>query len=79
MIFTRLGRCAGCGQSTRQQKEILVPVDMFDPNPKTYLKGQVLKDLQAWKNTELLCGGDACIASSSQLQLESNHSDERSE
>jgi hypothetical protein len=79
MKFTRRGKCADCGEPCRQQKEILITVDMFDPNPKTYLKGPVLQELRAWRKQKLFCGGDACIASTSQLQLRDNHSSGRSE
>lgn len=79
MLFTRRGKCTDCSRPTVQKKEILITVDMFDPNPKTYLKGPVLQELRAWRKQPILCGGDACIESSSQLQSKHNHSNERSE
>lgn len=79
MWFRRGGKCSGCDAPCTAKKWIEVKVDMFDPKPKTYLKGAVLQQLRAWRKLPLFCGGDACKASSSELQLGHNHSNERSE
>lgn len=57
MTITRYGKCATCRQPTAESKTFVVTIDMFNPAPKTYLQGDLLKQVREWRKQKLYCGG----------------------
>lgn len=55
VVLTRRGQCYVCGRRVAEEHEFLVSVDMFAPNDANYLKGDLLKEVKAWRKSKLLC------------------------
>lgn len=57
MIITKRGKCErdDCENRVTERREFLINVDMFDPEPKTYLKGPLLDEIKKFKREKVVC------------------------
>ena len=55
MKIIRHGKCAKCRRPTSEKREFVQSVDMFNPQPKETLSGELLQEIRAWRKTKLFC------------------------
>lgn len=55
MMLRRTGKCEVCEIPCSEKRDFQGPVDMFNPEAKPALKGDMAEDIKSWRNEPMYC------------------------